>query len=290
MALFSERYGYTKPSDIIIRERITPEIQNAIYNCFLNLIENLSSIDAENSRDFYTYRKIYTYSYIEKEVWIHFLNAKKTSYKRQFILNYIENDAYEWYKKLDLIEYFISVFQYYVINNKTDSYKHIYTIFIKQLNKEFKKLNFAYHIIDGLIVEITSDQEIKAIEDVLSNDSENVRNHFFQALELYSQRPEGNYRNSIKESISAVEVFCREKTGENTLGKALNKLESNGIVIHKLLKSAFDKLYAYTNQQDTGIRHALMDNDGDYIPQAEEALFMLVSCSAFINYINKKIK
>ena len=28
MALFSERYGYVKVFDVIIRERITPEIQN----------------------------------------------------------------------------------------------------------------------------------------------------------------------------------------------------------------------------------------------------------------------
>ena len=31
MSLFSERYGYTKPSDVFIRERITPEIQNEPY-------------------------------------------------------------------------------------------------------------------------------------------------------------------------------------------------------------------------------------------------------------------
>lgn len=34
MGLFSERYGYTKPADVIIRERITPEIQNAICSCY----------------------------------------------------------------------------------------------------------------------------------------------------------------------------------------------------------------------------------------------------------------
>lgn len=99
-----------------------------------------------------------------------------------------------------------------------------------------------------------------------------------------------NYRNLIKESISAVEAFCREKTGENTLGKALNRLETNGIIFPQLLKGAFDKLYAYTNQPDTGIRHALMDNDGMYTPASEEALFMLVSCSAFFNYFCRKIR
>ena len=50
------------------------------------------------------------------------------------------------------------------------------------------------------------------------------------------------------------------------------------------------KLYAYTNQPDTGIRHALMDDDDTYTPASEEALFMLVSCSSFINYLNIKLR
>ena len=108
MKLFSERYGYIKPSDVIIRERITPEIQNAIYNCFFYLIEKLSFGDTKYSRYNYTYNNI------ETEVWVHFFNGKKTSYEYQFILNRIEDDTYEWYKKLDLIEYFISSFAYYI--------------------------------------------------------------------------------------------------------------------------------------------------------------------------------
>lgn len=100
--------------------------------------------------------------------------------------------------------------------------------------------------------------------------------------------PVGDYHNSIKESISAVEALCRGKTGENTLGKALNQLEKKRVVIPKLLKTAFEKLYAYTNQEDTGIRHSLMDDDGTYTPIADEAIFMLVSCSAFVNYLRKK--
>ena len=54
--------------------------------------------------------------------------------------------------------------------------------------------------------------------------------------------------------------------------------------------SAFEKLYVYTNQEETGIRHALMDDEENYTPSAEEALFMLVSCSAFINYLDRKVK
>ena len=112
--------------------------------------------------------------------------------------------------------------------------------------------------------------------------------HLNSALEKYALRPNGDYRNSIKESISAVEGFCREKTGESTLGKALSQLEKKNIIIPPSLKAAFSKLYEYTNHADTGIRHALMDDDGKYTPTADEALFMLVSCSAFINYLESK--
>jgi hypothetical protein len=50
------------------------------------------------------------------------------------------------------------------------------------------------------------------------------------------------------------------------------------------LKEAFDKLYAYTNSED-GIRHAKMTNNN---VSFGEAKFMLVACSAFINYITFK--
>ena len=168
------------------------------------------------------------------------------------------------------------------------AYRKIEQDFISNLNYKFERLNFAYRVIQTEIVEITSDDEIISIENALANSSNNIQLHLNKALELYSLRPVGDYRNSIKESISAVEAYCREKTNEETLGKALNKLESLGITIPKMLKSAFEKLYAYTNQPDTGIRHALMDNDGKYTPSGEEALFMLVSCSSFLNYLNAK--
>lgn len=204
-----------------------------------------------------------------------------------FSIKYLQESANEWYKKLDIIELILECLK--LISDDRD-YNKAYKDFVKSLNFNFKRLNFGYYIIGNQLTEVSSEEEIITIENALKENNDNVRKHLNNALKLYSKRPIADYRNSIKESISAVEAFCREKTGEDTLGKALNKLEANGIVIHKLLKSAFDKLYAYTNQPDTGIRHALIDNDGDYVPQAEEALFMLVSCSAFINYLNKKIK
>lgn len=283
MGLFSERYGYTKPSDVIIREEITPEIQNAILSCYDKMREILD--------DPYNYE--YSYSSMERYIWTHFLNKRLSELHnsdRDVPTKYIADIKNKWYEKLDLIEFSIKYLYAYAQEHNNQILSVRVIKLIELFNNEFKRLKFAYRIVNMEIAEITSEEEIVTIEEALRSSKNNIRTHLNKALELYAQKPTGDFRNSIKEAISAVEAFCREKTEEDTLGKALNKLEANGIIIPKLLKIAFDKLYAYTNQPDTGIRHALMDNEGSYVPQAEEALFMLVSCSAFINYLNKKVK
>lgn len=268
MKLFSERYGYTKPSDVIIRERITPEIQNAICTWYDELRGSIRN----------------AYEEMELHLWTKFLNQRQSTFYgtshigyrtyRYVAVPFIDDDSKEWHEKLSLIEESI---QYLL------SKRYGVSRFCQQLNNEFERLNFAYRIVDNVIVEINSQEEIGAIERALEDNHNNVRLHLDKALQLYSQR---DYRNSIKESISAVEVICREKTGEKTLGKALNKLEASGN-IPKFIKEAFERLYTYTNQPDTGIRHAFMDNEGSYAPTSREAILMIVTCSAFINYVNQ---
>lgn len=278
MKLFSERYNYTKASDVIIREQITPEIQNAICSCY-DKLHGLINNRGRYNKD--------PYMDMEKFLWTNFLNQREGNFQdglRYHVVAtfFLEDDKNPWYRKIDLVEFTIK----YLHNRNS----YICQSFVKLLNHEFERLNFAYRVVNTEIVEITSKEELEAVESSMRDSPTNIRTHLNNALELYAQRPVGDYRNSIKESISAVEAYCREITGENTLGKALDKLKVKGLVIPPVLKSAFEKLYAYTNQPDTGIRHALMDDEGTYTPASEEALFMLVSCSSFINYLNKKLK
>lgn len=95
MALFSERYGYTKPSDVIIRERITPEIKNAILTCYDILKERLNSVDC-----------LFIYLNLDEYIWTNFLNMRKSEWTiyTDIISKYIKNEQNEWFKKLDLIE------------------------------------------------------------------------------------------------------------------------------------------------------------------------------------------
>lgn len=283
MKLFSERYNYTKASDVIVREQITEPIQNAICTCYDKL---------ENTLRFASINHVDLYTEMEKYLWVYFLNRRERDFYRgnqhyTVATEVIENESIQWYKKLDLIE--LSIL--FLNRLEKEPYKRINALgsFVSNLNSHFERLNFAYRVVDKKIVEITSKYEISTIEVAIKESPSNIKLHLTNALELYAKRPKGDYRNSIKESISAVEAFCREKTGKNSFGDALDELKKRDIIIPKMLQEAFKKLYAYTNQPENGIRHALLDEEGEYIPASEDAMFMLVSCSAFVNYLNKKI-
>ena len=282
MKVFSQRYGYSQVDDTFVREKMTEAVENAICNCCDDLKKSLEAISFGNT-DYYRG--------MEEVLWRYFLNRRLSDFgygysHRVVLVDYIKSKDNPWYKKLDILE---NALRYlYALSERNSSVASRVNHFVYSLNSDFKRLNYAYRIIDKQIVEVTSEEEITSIKKALEENKDNIKEHMTKALEHCSQRPTGDYRNSIKESISAVEALCREKTGESTLGKALQKLEKNGVVIPATLNAAFDKLYTYTNQPDTGIRHAIMDDDGKYTPGVDEAVFMLVSCSAFINYLNKK--
>ncbi len=284
METFSTRYGYTKPSDVLIRETITPEIENAICTCY----DELPNLFCKRSA--YNYG-LEGYWKLEKYIFTVFLNQRVAAFNKRMcqkdvVTPFILDKNNEWYRIFDLVEVVINYL--YILDSQYDRTCTVSYTFVKRINSHFERLNYGYRVVDNKIVEITSEEEIKTIEDAMKSSANNIKIHLSKALELYGKHPDGDYSNSIKESISAVEAYCREKTGESTLGGALKKLESKGVVFPKVLKDAFEKLYGYTNDEKTGIRHALMDPNSKYVPDKEEAYFMLVSCSAFINYLRQK--
>lgn len=285
---FSQRYGYTSLADVIIREDMPESIQNAICNCY----DKMTDVDIPDP-DVEGY--VGVKNALTEYLWCNFLNYRAEDLYEKFrygeiidvFIDTLFDNEFPWYSKLDMIEMSLS-YLFDVYKNNYFRFKESPFDFEKNLNKEFARLNYAYRIVDHYIVEITSEEEIKAVQEAIDTNNDIVRVHLTSALKLMSKRPNGDYRSSIKESISAVENWCRKCTGEKDLRPALNKLSSKGIKIHPKLHSTFNKLYEYTNHEDSGIRHALMDEDGTYTPSMDEAVFMVVVCSAFINYLNKK--
>ena len=149
----------------------------------------------------------------------------------------------------------------------------------------------AYRFVGTRITELTSEEEISEINDALAVTSaytslDFAHIHLSEALVKMSDRTAPDYRTSIKESISAVESVCQKIVRKQIeLGKALQIIQSKQLLdISPIVISALNKLYGYTSTTD-GIRHALVDE-----PKAsfEDAKFMLVTCSASVNYIASK--
>jgi len=190
----------------------------------------------------------------------------------------------EWYEVYDLIEFLINNVRDSVTYSRVSGSRSTQGDFIAAIGTILQEERAPYKIIDGRIIPLTSETEVAEIERALNVDDKYraIRNHLGKALELYSKRPTPDYSNSIKESISAVEALARIVLGDEraTLGNLADQLS-----IHPAFKEAIKKLYGWTSD-DSGIRHS--EKSVSLQVDSEEARFMLVACSTFVNYIIAK--
>jgi hypothetical protein len=226
---------------------------------------------------------------IHFRVWIHFLKREVDSYPEynlksyiNIIKDFIKNE--EWYIVYKLFEFTLSQID-------DDDYQDLeIESFDTFINSKLKENNAGYTLIQNIFVPITNETEIQEVEKVFENSNlymlNGLKSHLHSAISNLSNKEKPDYRNSIKESISMVEIVARIiEPKENTLGKALNKLSKNQH-INSTFKSAVEKLYAYTNGKN-GIRHAMMEDESINI---EDARYFLIACSAFSNYLIEKAK
>jgi hypothetical protein len=182
----------------------------------------------------------------------------------------------EWNEVYDFIEF--------TANSAPD---YLTEDFISFCNHILERELSAYRLIEKRIVEITSEEEIGAIEEAIANTFklEGIQAHLKTALNLLADRKKPDYRNSIKESISAVEAISQiiSDNPKATLGIALKIFEQKAL-LHPAFKKSLLSLYGYTSDAD-GIRHAMLEE-----PKLSfnDAKFMFVSCTAFINYLMSK--
>lgn len=143
----------------------------------------------------------------------------------------------------------------------------------------------AYRFYNGQLAPISDPAEVEAVSKAscLPSSFAGARSHITAALAAFSKRPTADYRNAIREAISAVESAAKVVAGNDKadLGAALKAIDkTHGM--HPAFKDAVTKLYAYTNDEK-GIRHALLDEDAK-VDEAD-AHFMLVACAAFVNFL-----
>jgi len=274
---FSQRIGKTPSNKDIQLDWIDEDLKNGLWNLIKMLfIDKLDKYADYGKSDFDKFSEILWHNFFKMA--IDTIPEYKSSVEGYIRKRFFD---FEWYEIYDFIEFVISI-----QGNHSDKNKLISSI-NGVLEREFS----GYRIIDERVAPISNQLEFEEVSYALDKTKyltalEGANIHLSNAIGLISDKKNPNYRNSVKESISAVESTCRIITGENTLGKALNKLESKGLNLNKQLKSGFDKIYAYTNDKDNGIRHAIVSEPIE--PDFADAKYMLISCSALINYLVTK--
>jgi hypothetical protein len=268
---FSERMGLKPTRSVLQKDSVDDVLRNRLWNLVTE------SVWGEFSRHYWAgspgdmfFKRLWNFHYGEPTD--HRPNHRDGAIAevRSRYFNW------DWWEVYDFIEFVAR-------NHPNDPRSE----FPNSCNRILERDLSAYRFVRNTLVPITSDQELEAIQSAqdLPHTLQPVRVHISAAVNFFADRKAPDYRNSIKESISAVESICSIIVDSRaTLGQALKRLEDKGISIHRALKNAFTNLYGYTCDAD-GIRHGLLDESTlDF----EDAKFMLISCSGFVNYLGAK--
>lgn len=279
---FSERYGHKPIKSVVQTETVDAELKNALWSA-LKLVywDAVQSNHDPFNHGFYLSVNNDGLNTLFRALWLHFFklpldtmpNAWEEAYQsaRKFFF------SCQWFEVYDFLEF---VAQNHPDDKRNETFAGIANAF---LEREMS----AYRFVDRRIVRVVAPEEIEAIESAVNTSPGPVRVHLDQAMRLLADRRTPDYRNSVKESISAIEALVKIVTvsEKGTLGDLLKRLGQRHPV-HPALSEAFSRLYGYTSDAG-GIRHALTDETETTF---EEAKFMLVACSAFVNYVNGLLK
>lgn len=274
---FSQRIGIKPAQKLAQKDNIDEDLRNSLWNALTlfywstyqeprrEMMQRNDYVNGSNLAD------------LILALWLHYFKKPIDTIETYWESCLREIRSYffsaPWYEVYDFLEF--------IANNGLGTKKDK---FINACNFNFKRENSAYCFVESKIIEITSKEEIEAIEEAIlkSTPYSGVKAHLNAAIGLFASKQNPDYRNSIKESISAVESLAKHISDDDsaTLGSVLKKLEQEK-ELHPALKKAFSSLYGYTSDAD-GIRHALMDEEN---LNKSDAKFMLICCSAFINYV-----
>lgn len=275
---FSERYGFKPVKDIVQITSMDDELRIGLWNVLTVVYWNPLSDNNPTGNEYVRDKTLWP---LLASLWVDYWKfpLDTLSYWWADGYRFLRKDFFgcEWHEAYSLIEF---VGGYRGLGAKQSN-------FMDACNNVLKRELSGYRFVGHLLVPITAEEQLAAVEAALNSTGPNdpVRVHLETALKHLSDRNDPDYRNSIKESISAVESLCKliAKAPKATLGDALDAVERR-VKLHPALRKSIISLYGYTSDAD-GIRHALLEESS--LGQ-EDALFMLVSCSGFINFLTQK--
>jgi hypothetical protein len=157
-------------------------------------------------------------------------------------------------------------------------------LWFEMLNRVLESRGCAYRFIAERLAPIRNFVEATEMARGAESAIPAVAVHLREALRLLPPNVPANPRASIRESISAVEAALQHLTNNPsaTLNAGLAAFETRYGPLHPSLRQGFVKLYGYVTDE-RGVQPALVDEP--IVVSSDDARFMLVSCSAFTNYL-----
>ena len=273
--------GFVEVSNILQKDYVSNRLKNRLWNvvneinllCYESQYKQIWDKLLGQNMDFIPKRKDWRDIYLG-------LDYSK--------INTILKDDFckrEWYNIYELIEF---AYKYRQWNENSESHeKKIY-----RLNQVLEQEKSAYRMVNGQFSTITNEQEIKEIETAcaISDKYATTKEHLNKAISLYANRDNPDYSNSIKETILACETLITTilqgdsiipEDDKSVLPSLMNKLNKKYKLTDEL-KNTFNNLYSYACKYK-GIRHKKTDGKG--FAKESEARFILVTCSAMINFL-----
>lgn len=252
----------TAPQSSLQVKEIDQDLKNLLWDATISYV----LLDSESDHNYRVYVDVFREFFKKPRDFV----KRWDSDNRQFIKKWFFEA--KWYEIYNFIEYLCS--------DKTGIQKFF--------NNILEQERSAYRFVDSILAPISNELEQDEIQAVFANPEKysGAKIHLKRAIELFSQKPNPDLRNAVKEAISAVESVAKVASGKSnaTLGDALKEMEKSH-VLPTPLKLGLEKLYGYTNGPD-GIRHALIE---EKMLDDSEAHFMIVTCSAFVNFLVSKI-
>lgn len=279
MTTFSKRLGLVSAVKSIQVNEMDDDLRNGLWNTvklhFLEMIEKYSPLT--NATEYKEFCRV---------LWLHFYKLPidripNPDYRAE---EFIRERFFHgnWYEVYDFVE-FVSNLDAYGFRFDAEKLRNF-------CNRMLERENSGYRFVKNVIAPITNEKEVDEIEEAIDVSGQftalrGANTHLKAALDKLAEKENPDYRNSIKESVSAIEAVAKaiSRNPKDSLGGALDKIKGK-IKLHTALERGFKQIYGYTSDGD-GIRHALTEETScDF----EDAKYMLVSSSAFINYLISK--
>lgn len=270
---FSERMGIMPVRESIQIDGMDSRLRVAIFNYVYELLVALW--DCENEYG----DRVGIGELLARKVWCQLYSKPidEFPYYSSEFLSFLKREILKgsWASVYDLMECIVQEDIDILPNNVESDFNNI-------LEEELSGFRFA----GGVLVQISGEEELLSLSESLGVEDKysGARKHIQRAVELFSDRDNPDYRNVVKEAISAVESVVSvlvPNSGKARFGELINLLEKQGRV-HPALAKAWKGMYGFTSDED-GIRHAL---SGEFSAvDFKMAKYMLVTCSAFVNYL-----